>query len=206
MEAHGKRLEEVAEVFGTVFAGRQVRLSGGHPEPFYRAPRYGRPAEIRFTRDYLSSCLHEVAHWCLAGEARRRQDDYGYWYSPDGRDAEAQAAFFRAEARPQALEWAFAQACGAEFRISCDNLGGEVNGVEAFTRGVGARLVIYLEGGLPVRARHFIAALMARFHPEVEASARTAWLAARAEWSFPPSLGIAQDGLPVEAHLAADVP
>ena len=199
------RVEKVVECFERVFAEGHVRLSGGHPEPFYRAPRDGRPAEIRFTRDYLSSCLHEIAHWCVAGEARRRQDDYGYWYSPDGRDAQAQAAFFQAETRPQALEWIFSQACGASFRISCDNLGGKVQGVESFTREVAARLAIYLEGGLPVRARRFLAALMDGFHPEVEAGARPTWMAARVEKSFPPGLAIAEDGSPIEAHLAADV-
>src|SRR4051794_29715369 len=121
------KLEDVIGVFHSVFATDGVRLAGGYAEPFYRASG---PAgsEIRFTRDYLNSSLHETAHWCIAGRQRRLKDDYGYWYRPDGRTGPEQAEFFRAEAAPQSLEWAFAMACGERFRMSCDNLSGEIGG------------------------------------------------------------------------------
>ena len=162
-------------------AGPGVRLVGGYPEPFYRAPCAEGPAEIRFTRDYLNSCLHEAAHWCIAGRERRLLDDYGYWYKPDGRDGSGQSEFFRAEAAPQALERAFALAVGARFRISLDNLGGEVRGEAGFAEALKGKLDGYLAEGFPPRADRFLRGLMARFHPEVAGDEVTLWLAARLE-------------------------
>ena len=62
-------------------------LIGGATEPYYQP---GSPHRIYFRADYVRSALHEVAHWCVAGRRRRQLPDYGYWYSPDGRDAEQQ--------------------------------------------------------------------------------------------------------------------
>ncbi len=98
-----------------------VRLVGGFEEPLYLPATDDRAAEIRFRSDYPSSALHEVAHWCLAGEHRRALEDYGYWYEAD-RGATAQRAFESVEARPQALEWVFSRAVGCAFRVSADNL------------------------------------------------------------------------------------
>ena len=97
----------------TFFERHHTVLEGGFEEPVYLAgtPVAGEPARIRYTRDYFRSALHEVAHWCVAGPRRRRLDDYGYWYAPDGRDAAAQAEFLRVEVRPQALEALFCAAC-----------------------------------------------------------------------------------------------
>ena len=58
-------------------------LEGGANEPYYRP---GSPNVIYFSEYFVRSALHEVAHWCVAGAARRGLPDYGYWYSPDGRD------------------------------------------------------------------------------------------------------------------------
>jgi elongation factor P hydroxylase len=76
-----------------------------------------------YREDYFASALHEVAHWCIAGEQRRQQLDFGYWYAPDGRSPEQQGAFEAVEYKPQALEWFFSLACGYRFRLSADNLG-----------------------------------------------------------------------------------
>ncbi|HKP94531.1 MAG TPA: elongation factor P hydroxylase [Fibrobacteria bacterium] len=138
-------------------------------------------AEIRFTRDYLNSSLHEIAHWCIAGRERRRLDDYGYWYRPDGRNGSEQAEFFRAEAAPQSLEWAFAMACGEAFRMSCDNLAGEASGHAEFAAALRGKLAGYLEGGFPVRAGRFLEGLLERFHPGIAEGERLAWLRSRAE-------------------------
>lgn len=160
----------------------EVKLVGGFPEPFYQPAQENIPAEIRFTRDYLNSCFHEIAHWCIAGRARRRQDDYGYWYRPDGRDGMAQQAFFQVEAGPQALEWAFATASGEAFQISCDNLAGEVHVAakiledRKFTEDVQKKLEGYLVEGFPPRGRKFLIGLMTHFHPEVEEREIAAWL------------------------------
>jgi elongation factor P hydroxylase len=137
----------------TVLSSYRTRLVGGFDEPFYLAYRSGKPAEIRFTRDYERSALHELAHWCVAGEARRRLDDYGYWYAPDGRSDDQQQAFFRVEVTPQAIERHFCAALGISFAISVDNLGNSaVHGIEAFRTDVEARFNHYARCGLPHRA------------------------------------------------------
>jgi elongation factor P hydroxylase len=174
------KLDRVLRVFHSAFADEGVRVVGGYPEPFYLAPRDGAPAEIRFNRDYLNSCLHEISHWCIAGRERRERDDYGYWYRPDGRNGSEQREFFRAEAGPQALEWSFALACGETFRMSLDNLGGEVRGEEEFAAALEGKLAGYLEAGFPPRADRFLRALIAEFRPE--AAARDASEGNMAEW------------------------
>ena len=100
-------------LFDRVFREDQntVLVAGGE-EPVYlpadeRFPHH----RIVFRHDYVASALHEVAHWCVAGAARRALTDYGYWYAPDGRSTERQAEFEAVEARPQALEWIFSSAC-----------------------------------------------------------------------------------------------
>jgi elongation factor P hydroxylase len=184
---HGEgKLAHVLEVFHAVFAPESVRLIGGFPEPFYRAPGHEGGAEIRFTRDYLNSSLHETAHWCIAGAERRLRDDYGYWYRPDGRNGPEQSEFFRAEAAPQSLERAFATACGEAFRMSCDNLAGEVAGQAEFAAALQGKLASYLERGFPARADRFLAGLMTRFHPEVPTADRMPWL--RERLAFPPAI------------------
>lgn len=87
-------------------------------------------------------------------------EDYGYWYLPDGRDAQQQHAFEQAEIAPQALEKLFTRACGRIFHVSVDNLGGDVEvDREAFANKVDARAARYLEEGLPLRANAFFIAL-----------------------------------------------
>ena len=131
----------------------RTRIVGGYDEPLYRAPVGGGDAEIRFTRDYERSALHELAHWCVAGSARRLQDDYGYWYAPDGRDAAQQQLFYRVEVRPQAIEKHFCHALGIPFDVSADNLDNpQVEGLAEFRRAVDAQFRRFQAGGLPSRA------------------------------------------------------
>ena len=73
-------------------------LQGGADEPYY-VP--GEPHRIFFREDFLRSALHEVAHWCVAGACRRALPDYGYWYSPDGRDAGQQKSFLQLRRDPK---------------------------------------------------------------------------------------------------------
>jgi len=139
-------------------------LEGGGGEPLYvpSADPVSSPHRVIYREDYLSSALHEVAHWCLAGRARRGQEDYGYWYSPDGRDAAQQLAFERAEVRPQAIEWILSDACGAPFHLSADNLTAGVGPSERFARAVEAEKARALSSGLPPRAAIFRDALARR--------------------------------------------
>lgn len=148
-------------------ASHRTVLRGGADEPLYApsaAPEQ-EPHRVVYRADYASSALHEVAHWCIAGAARRRQPDYGYWYAPDGRSPEQQSAFERVEVKPQALESIFAEAAGVPFVLSADNLDGDPSPSPAFARAVAERRDRYLEEGLPRRAAIFLRALHERAMP-----------------------------------------
>lgn len=148
----------------TFFADYQTRLVAGQDEPVYLPMTKEVPFhQIVFAHGYFASALHEVAHWCLAGPQRRLQLDYGYWYCPDGRDAEQQAAFEQVEVKPQAIEWAFSLACGRPFRVSTDNLNGVDADREAFTARVATQLAQYRQQGFPQRAARFIDVLRQTF-------------------------------------------
>lgn len=138
-------------------------LEGGGAEPLYLAsPDPARsPHRIVYREDYFASALHEIAHWCLAGARRRSLDDYGYWYAPDGRSPEQQRAFEAAEARPQALEWIFSDACGHAFHLSADNLEAGSGPSERFARAVERARRRFEVKGLPPRAARFLAAARA---------------------------------------------
>ncbi len=141
----------------------QTLLIGGADEPLYRpATSATEPHCLFYRADYFASALHEIAHWCIAGVERRQQEDWGYWYCPDGRSAEQQRAFESAEVKPQAVEWLFSLAADAPFRISSDNLLGSCARAEegdAFTNAVAAQVQSYRQGALPSRAQHFVLAL-----------------------------------------------
>lgn len=146
--------QSVGRAFNTV-------LRGGADEPLYIPARGSQCAEIHYRLDYLRSALHEVAHWCLAGAARRLRPDYGYWYAPDGRNSVQQHAFFAVEARPQALEQCFCDRLAVPFSVSIDNPGTvlEEGVVVGFERRVQLERVQFLENGLPGRAARFAEAL-----------------------------------------------
>ncbi len=161
-----KRLERVfTQCFGSKF---NTVLLGGFEEPFYRpSEESGEQAQIYYRADYFASALHEIAHWCIAGEARRQSPDYGYWYSPEGRDSEQQKAFESAEAKPQALEWCFSMACVYNFKISPDNLDmktGEIRDSSRFKQSILERARYWQSNGLPARGEQYFAALAREFN------------------------------------------
>jgi elongation factor P hydroxylase len=158
----------IEQVFAECFARRwRTRLVGGAAEPFYRpATRPGELHLLHYRSDYFASALHEVSHWCIAGEGRRQLADFGYWYAPDGRDSDQQRAFEAAEAGPQALEWYFSLACGYPFRVSIDNLDpadGSTPDSEPFKQLIAARARHWRRLGLPARAQQFFEALGGEF-------------------------------------------
>ncbi len=116
---------------------------------------------IIFTRDYTASALHEIAHWLVAGEARRQLLDYGYWYVPDGRNPDQQLAFERVEVEPQAMEWLLNVACGRRFRVSADNLEMGLGASNGFKDAICHRALQYCREGVNDRARILISALSA---------------------------------------------
>lgn len=156
---------ELERAFSDCFAHSwHTELLGGAEEPLYQPAVQGRQFNRIFYRsDYASSALHEVAHWCIAGDERRKCVDYGYWYAPDGRDAVAQQQFESVEVAPQALEWHFSIACGISFRVSADNLSAPAGAADDFRERVAARAARWLKQGLPQRAELFCGALQRRF-------------------------------------------
>ena len=159
-------------LFNRTFADYNTRLVLGEDEPVYLPANDQCPYhQIVFAHGFFSSALHEIAHWCIAGEARRLQEDYGYWYCPDGRDAQQQANFEKVEIKPQAIEWAFTEAAGRKFQVSTDNLNGAEPDRETFTKNVAAQLACYQEKGFPPRAQRFIDALTATFSTLAKGSA-----------------------------------
>ncbi|MFT4824283.1 MAG: elongation factor P hydroxylase [Halioglobus sp.] len=142
-------------------------LQGGYDEPVYQPPgESGEQALVGYRADYFASALHEAAHWCIAGEARRRCIDYDYWYAPDGRDNKQQQAFESAESKPQALEWCFAIACGYYFKISPDNLDlltGHIRDSSQFKQSIVDKAHHWKLYGLPQRAEQYFTALAREF-------------------------------------------
>jgi hypothetical protein len=170
--AGGPDLSAIIDLFEQQFLSTyNTRLIGGADEPVY-LPANGEFAYHRlfFREDYVSSALHETAHWCIAGLERLKQEDFGYWYNPDGRSPEQQAMFEAAEVKPQALEWIFSIACGQDFRLSVDNLNGDSCAASAnFSRAVSEQALDWCQlGRLPSRAAMFIDVLIKVFsRPDV---------------------------------------
>lgn len=158
------RIGEIfAELFGTQY---HTELVGGAEEPLYLPSADESPARIYYRFDYERSALHEVAHWCIAGEQRRSQEDYGYWYAPDGRSAAQQEQFVAVEAKPQAVEWYLSVAAGLKFGVSVDNLDYPTDPT-ALKDAVYAQLGEYLVTGFPARAQQFARALATAFGGEI---------------------------------------
>ncbi|MCP8899163.1 elongation factor P hydroxylase [Gilvimarinus xylanilyticus] len=158
---------DLEHLFNRCFASSEnTVLRGGASEPLYAPARGDQPAVIAFTQNYFASALHEVAHWCVAGPQRRAQEDYGYWYAPDGRSADQQAEFERVEARPQALEWIFSRAAAWRFRVSADNLTQNLGPSRAFKLAVANQAIAICHNGLAPRARNFAEALLEYYRPE----------------------------------------
>lgn len=155
--------QDLILLFAQTFAeSENTLLVRGEAEPIY-LPADGQHQHHRiiFAHGYFASALHEIAHWCLAGKKRRLLEDYGYWYSPDGRDALQQAEFEQVEIKPQAIEWALSVACGKPFRVSTDNLNGAAVDVIGFTLNVSQQAQSYVQAEFPPRAQLFIDALVA---------------------------------------------
>lgn len=161
--------QDLIRLFEDVFLESEgTRLVRGSGAPEYLPRDEAEAADrIYFAHGFFSSALHEVAHWCVAGGARRRMVDYGYWYKPDARTLDDQREFERVEVRPQALEWVFSVAAGIPFHFSADNLseGGSATTETwaQFQAAVARQARAYAENGPPPRARRFATALAARY-------------------------------------------
>ncbi|MEM7100323.1 MAG: elongation factor P hydroxylase [Pseudomonadota bacterium] len=119
--------EQIRHVFNDEFADYSVRMIGGASEPVYLPATEHGQAQLFYRDNFAASALHEAAHWCIAGQARRTQEDFGYHYLPPPRSASDQLLFFRSELRTQALESLFADQAGVKFVPSADNLESEIS-------------------------------------------------------------------------------
>ncbi len=150
--------DQLIELFNDLFlSSYNTQLAHSEDEPIYLpADEKNTHHRVLFAHGFFASALHEISHWCIAGEARRQLVDFGYWYEPDGRSAEMQRKFEQVEIKPQAVEWVLTKACGRKFNISTDNLNGEPEeiaaGREEFAENVVKQVQNYLENGLPKRA------------------------------------------------------
>lgn len=170
------QISDLKRLFDDTFASDfNTRLVKGDDEPIYLPPNVGDGklegqsfAQVVFAHGFYASALHEIAHWCLAGEQRRTQVDYGYWYCPDGRTAAEQQKFQSVEIKPQAIEWALSLAAGFRFQVSCDNLSGDEFGQQpdrlAFEKQILDQIEVYLDNGYPPRAQRFIGCLAAFYN------------------------------------------
>ncbi len=149
----------------TFFHQYNTRLIKGGDEPIYLpANEQCHFHQIIFAHGYYASALHELSHWFVAGEKRRQLEDFGYWYVPDGRNAEQQKQFEHVEIKPQAIEWALSVAANKSFTVSADNLNGAKGDTAAFKRNVYQQVKRYLDEGFPQRAQIFIEVLATFYH------------------------------------------
>lgn len=155
------RCEDLVAIFASCFEqSHNTVLLGGAQEPLYQVASDAQAQHrICFTQDYYASALHEIAHWLVAGEARRQLEDYGYWYAPDGRSAEQQAEFEKVEAKPQALECILAKAAAFPFRVSADNAEAGLMPSAQFCQSIFSQIEAYCDGRLNDRSLTLIAAL-----------------------------------------------
>lgn len=156
---------DIERVFNATFGtSLGTVLLGGAPEPFY-CPADANDARHRifYREDFVSSSLHEIAHWLVAGPERRLLPDWGYWYAPDGRNAQQQRVFERVEVKPQALEWLLHLACRLPFRVSLDNLGADAGDGRDFKDNVYQQACLYQRDGVNARAQQLYAAFALAF-------------------------------------------
>lgn len=160
-----QQVAHLMRVFDKAFyAQYNTRLVKGTDEPVYLPAGHDCCYhQVVFAHGFFASALHELAHWCIAGAKRRLQEDYGYWYCPDGRNQQEQRLFERVEVKPQAIEKAFSLACQRPFQVSTDNLDGAEPDRVSFTQAVDAQYRQYCAHGFPARAAQLIDVLADAF-------------------------------------------
>jgi len=158
------KTRKLLQIFNQLFSvNEKTILQMGASEPFYRAAKGDNAAVIYAREDYFSSALHEIAHWSIAGVARRKLDDFGYWYEPEGRSQQQQIEFEQVEVKPQAVEWLLSLACNHPFHFSADNLCQSIDASHSFKKAVTEQSKRYLKQGLPTRAQLLFEKLNAYF-------------------------------------------
>jgi elongation factor P hydroxylase len=154
-------ISDLIEIFDTQFFSQyNTRLIKGDGEPIYLpANEHYQYHQVVFAHGFYASALHEIAHWLVAGNTRREQEDYGYWYCPDGRSKAQQFEFENVEVKPQAIEWALSVAAGFAFNVSVDNLNGEQTCRFSFQQRVHNKVLALLKTGFNSRTEQLLKAL-----------------------------------------------
>ncbi|WP_301099366.1 elongation factor P hydroxylase [Otariodibacter sp.] len=168
MQQDNHNYEDLIHIFNQCFFDSyNTKLERGGDYPIY-LPAFLEEGNISCDRSYnvilfahgfYSSALHEISHWLVAGKERRKLEDFGYWYEPDGRSEERQKEFEQVEVKPQAIEWILATAANFRYFASADNLTGNAGDNTAFKHAVYAQVKHYAEKGLPLRAEKLRQAL-----------------------------------------------
>lgn len=164
--------QSLVEIFNGLFEDSlNTVLLLGDDEPIYlpadeKDPRH----RVIFAHGFFASALHEISHWCVAGEQRRLLVDFGYWYKPDGRTAAEQAEFETVEVKPQALEWILSQAAGHKFHFSADNLGSDIGASDQFKQNVLQQVQQYISGGIPLRPGKLVEAFQEYYGTRIQLS------------------------------------
>lgn len=159
--------QDLVSLFNATFMECEcTQLQAGGNEPIYRPAQNKADYHcIVFTQDYYASALHEIAHWGIAGAERRLKEDYGYWYTPDGRTLKQQSEFELVEVRPQALEWILSEACGFRFRISADNVENCLGASGNFKDAIYQQVLLFCKQGLNVRMNKWVQLLLNFYQP-----------------------------------------
>src|SRR3954468_4706757 len=78
--------QDLISIFNNCFFQKyNTLLIKGGDEPLYLPADENREHHsLFFANEFFASALHECSHWLIAGEERRNQIDFGYWYIPDG--------------------------------------------------------------------------------------------------------------------------
>ncbi len=150
---------------GCFLVSYNTQLVKGTDEPLYLPADESRQHNtLIFAHGFFASALHECSHWLIAGQSRRKLEDFGYWYVPDGRSASEQELFQSVEVKPQAMEWILSRAANFRFRVSIDNLNGSEADTNAFKQAVHSQVKAYCQKGLPKRAETFRQSLCDFYH------------------------------------------
>ena len=155
-------VDQLIELFNQLFLDSyNTVLVRGDEEPVYLPADTENPHNrIIFAHGFYASALHEISHWCVAGSERRKLEDFGYWYNPDGRTAEEQIEFEKVEIRPQAFEWLLSAAAGHKFHFSADNLSAGIGASDQFKHNVLNQVYQLLEEGMPKRVEQLVQGLI----------------------------------------------
>ena len=161
-------LEFLTKTFHTLFAESDdpTILLGNAKEPVYLPKNSSNPYNRIYYRDnFLSSALHEICHWTIAGQARRQIVDFGYWYTDQRGSQRMQKSFLKVEIVPQALEWILTSSLDQPFFVSLDSFG-DSELLPDFRKSVRDKALTFYNGRKPPRFEKLLSRILTYRNPE----------------------------------------